>query len=134
MLNRMAVDLTRRPTLDPDDVTWVRTSLERKVGDEPDFNGLVSVINLRVYEAISTKRFDADLDGILDDYQDLHRRQSDRSWRSAYDQMSFVLPRCDLARSGELLEFLRDPSKGRRGPEGGQRIERTSFRRSPERR
>jgi hypothetical protein len=54
----------------------------------------VGLTELRLYQAIAERKLAADLDAIIREYGDLHRRVSaTTSWSSVLDQVRFVLPK-----------------------------------------
>ncbi len=99
-LNRMAVELTvnagRRgwQGFDADALEAVRQSLVDRARDDPDFWSVVSLIELRVYEALARGELGTRSGSIANDYDDLHARvTASWMWSSVADQAQFVLPK-----------------------------------------
>jgi hypothetical protein len=71
----------------------VRNNLATKTRDDPDFWSVVGLTELRLYAAIAQRKLALELDAIVREYDDLHRRVSATTlWSSVADQLRFVLP------------------------------------------
>ena len=99
-LNHMAADIVlnagRRgwTGLDPDAVTAVRTSLERRARDDPDFWSILGQTELRLYQALASGQLASTYAALEQEYEELHTRVSSaRTWASVYNTARFVLPR-----------------------------------------
>ena len=99
-MNRMAAELA----LHAGASTWkgvkhaavdeIRTVLETKARDEPEFWSVGGLIELRVYEALARRNLAAKVEGITDDYAKLYERLSaGLKWQSIFDTARLVLPK-----------------------------------------
>jgi hypothetical protein len=76
----------------PDRLAEVQTSLEKRTQNAPDFWSFVSLIDLRLYQAIAGSRLASERTEIEGLYQQLHERvRSSRDWASVRDQVRFLL-------------------------------------------
>jgi hypothetical protein len=99
-LNLLAADLVlsagrgRFKGFDPELLTLVKQSLAGKIKGDHDFWSAAGVPDLMLFEALAEGRLAGSLSGILDAYDDLHRRvEAQWMWASVYDQARFVLPK-----------------------------------------
>jgi hypothetical protein len=99
-LNHIAADMVlnfgRRGWhgLDPDAVAAVRTSLETKARDDPDFWSILGQTELRLYQALASGELAKSRAALEQEYEELHARVSSaRTWATVYDTARFVLPR-----------------------------------------
>jgi tetratricopeptide (TPR) repeat protein len=97
-LNRMAAELVTdasRPGWRGFDVAAtaaVRQCLAERTREDPDFWSVVSLTELRMYEAVAAQSLATASAAIEGEYAELHRRVSGTQyWRSVYDTSRFVL-------------------------------------------
>jgi hypothetical protein len=70
--------------------------LEDKIHAAPDFQAVVSRIELRIYRALADDTLPADVGAILAQFDDLFvRARAPRYWNSVRDQFAFVVLLCD---------------------------------------
>jgi tetratricopeptide (TPR) repeat protein len=114
-LNRMAAELIlkRREStwagFDVASVAVVRQNLESQMAHDPDFWAAVSLIELKLYEAIAAKNLSTVAAAIQSQYEELHARVSARwMWGSAADQLRFLFQgyASDNSGDGRALEQL----------------------------
>ena len=97
-VNRMAAELFLNAGdagwggLAADDVAWLQRTLATKTSEDPDFWSVVGVIELRIYEAVSSRTLADALVDIETRLEDLHSRvAAPRMWASVHDSAQFVL-------------------------------------------
>jgi CHAT domain-containing protein len=112
-LNWMASELTAnagkrgRHRFDPDLLSEIRANLAAKTRDDPDFWSVVSITELRMYEAMAEGSLAGELNAIVDDYEDLYSRVTAPSlWTSVLDQLRFVLPKYAASASAAECEAV----------------------------
>jgi hypothetical protein len=119
-LNRMAAELILDageagwPGFDADAVAEARLSLAARTRDDPDFWSIVSLAELRVYEALARGDLARQRASIEAEYDDLHQRVSAAwMWGSVRDQARWVLLKYaerastkEQAAARGLLKFL----------------------------
>ena len=110
-LNRMAAGLLvdaasqRSDGFDADALEAVRTALEKKTRDDPDFWSVNGQTELLLYEAIAKRELASRAAEIESRYQDLWARVSALGdWDSVNTQLRFVLPRYRDRASGAERE------------------------------
>jgi tetratricopeptide (TPR) repeat protein len=98
MMNRLAAKLAlglSREDMkgwEEKDLAAARRVIEDKIRDEPDFWSVVSLVDLRLIEAVARHRLEDERAAIESEYQDIYRRVSSTRFReSVYDQARFVL-------------------------------------------
>jgi pimeloyl-ACP methyl ester carboxylesterase len=99
-LNRMTAELILNAGNDawsgfePGDLDTVRTSLETKTREDPDFWSVVGKTELQLYEALARRDLAMTREAIEREYHDLWKRVDAPSyWDSVTTQLEFVLPK-----------------------------------------
>jgi hypothetical protein len=119
--NRLTADValhagTRRwRSLDRETATLLRTSLQARSAEDPDFWSVVGETELDQYEALARRKLAPARRQLARAYEDLHKRvTATRMWASVYDTACLVLPNYasratgrERAAATELLAQLR---------------------------